>query len=86
MWMEGATQSVRWKLNACKKFGLLGRSLKPRSTKESEWQTLAVLGARTIAQARPHVQQGGSRPGGRHRTQPSPSCQRKPLSKRPTLA
>jgi len=54
MWMEGATQGVRWKLEACKKFSLLSRSLKPRSTKDADWQTIATLGARNIAQACNH--------------------------------
>merc|ERR1740121_1382214 len=49
-WLNGAAESVRWKVKACKNLGLLSRSLNPSVGSEADWQAVANLGARSIAQ------------------------------------
>jgi len=51
VWLNSAAESVRWKVQSCKKLGLLQRSMNPTSVLESEWQAMASLGARSLAQA-----------------------------------
>jgi len=49
-WLKGAAEGVRWKVKACKNHGLLTRSLSPNVGNEADWQAVANLGARSIAQ------------------------------------
>lgn len=49
-WLLRAAESVRSKINECKRLGMLRRSLNPGETTDGEWMRIAHLGAHHLVQ------------------------------------